>query len=74
MSKLMWLAVAMMFLTIGTARAVGVCSTGHYNTCVTCCASNPRITNPPKCNRECTQIKDSPLNQQLRAAKKAAQH
>lgn len=75
MPKLIWLGMAIMFLSIGPARAIGVCSTGHYATCVTCCASNPQITNPARCNGECSQIKDSPLSQQLRAAKeKAAQH
>ena len=55
--------------SLAPAVTKGVCSTGHYNTCLTCCRDHPSITDRDSCSRQCTQISDSPL-QQLLAKKK----
>ena len=43
------------------ASAAGVCSTGQYNSCVTCCQSNPSITNRSLCISQCEGYKRSSI-------------
>jgi hypothetical protein len=46
-----------LMLFVPTALAAGVCSTGNYNSCVTCCKNNSTITNRPLCTSQCEDYK-----------------
>ena len=39
------------------AHAGGVCSTGAFKTCVSCCKSHPTITNREICTYQCGEYK-----------------
>jgi hypothetical protein len=77
MKKPFGLGVALLINAVGgtvPSYAVGVCSTGHYDSCVTCCHSNPTVHDADACARQCTQIKDSPLRQLIEQKKAKAAH
>jgi hypothetical protein len=49
-------ALALLALSAPSYGA-GVCSTGQYNSCVTCCQLNPTITNRSLCKSQCEGYK-----------------
>jgi hypothetical protein len=67
-----FLLIALSFLLVASAQAAGVCSTGSYKTCMTCCATNGTITNRDACSSGCSVFKDSPLQKEIEAKKKPA--
>jgi hypothetical protein len=40
-----------------SASAKGICSTGAYKTCVSCCATHPAVTNRELCTYQCGDYK-----------------
>jgi hypothetical protein len=52
-------------------EARGICSTGRYKTCLTCCATDGTISDRDRCSRGCGDFKDSPLQQLITEKKKA---
>jgi hypothetical protein len=67
-------ALSLVLMSCSSADAVGVCSTGHYKTCLTCCATNPTITDRDRCSRGCSDFRDSPLQQQIRDLRANKKH
>lgn len=60
--------VAFVILSTSALYAAGSCSTGHYNTCVSCCQNNPNIHINKRdiCVSQCGSYPDSPLGRALR--------
>lgn len=67
-----FISIAFSLLFVTSAHAAGVCSTCAYKTCMACCATNGTITNRDGCSSGCSVFKDSPLQKEIEAKKKAS--
>ena len=50
-------ALAVLVALSAPVSARGVCSTGAYKTCVSCCKSHPAVTNRELCTYQCGDYK-----------------